>query len=161
MFKLKVAKHRHQRIQHKIKKKLNNTSDTDDAIIKHYITMAEDEQTEMAKGNTNNACINIAHLIPTKRKTTLLQGSKNLGQLISKLTHRLIGKITNSNQHRVTFARQAMVAEFNNKVERYWSHTTWEQTDITSAKRVGGHQDYRYSEYLPRIRHGKWQSVQR
>jgi len=116
LFKLKATKRRHQRIQHKIKKKLNNTSDTNDALIEQYIDMAEDKQTEMAKRDTSNARmveIDAAHSIPTKPKPSLLQQSKNLGRLISALTCRLVCKMTISNQHHVTFAGQAMVAEYN------------------------------------------------
>ena len=51
LFKLKSTKYRHQRIQRKIKKKLKGATDTDDAIIKQYIDMAEDEHTEMAKSD--------------------------------------------------------------------------------------------------------------
>ena len=49
LFKLKATKFRHQRIQHKIKKKLKDETDTDDAIIEQYIDMAKDEHTEMAR----------------------------------------------------------------------------------------------------------------
>ena len=47
LFKLKSTKRRHQRIQRKIKKKLKDATDTDDAIIERYIDMAEDKRTEM------------------------------------------------------------------------------------------------------------------
>jgi hypothetical protein len=118
LFKLKATKRRHQRIQRKIKKKLNDTTDTDDALIKQYIGMAEDKRTEMAKRDTSNVhrvTIDAIHLTPTTSKPSILQQSKNLGQLINASTRRLIQKITNSNQHRVTFAEQAMVAEYNDE----------------------------------------------
>ncbi len=73
---------RHQRIQRKIKKKLKDATDTDDAIIKKYIDMAEDERTEMAKSDKSNArrvAIDTAHSKPTKPSPSLLQQSKNLG----------------------------------------------------------------------------------
>jgi hypothetical protein len=118
LFKLKSTKRRHQRIQRKIKKKLKDATDTDDAIIKQYIDLAEDESTEMAKNDKSNACrvaIDTAHSTPTKPKTPLLQQSKNLGRMISAVTHRLVRKITHSNQHCVTFSGQAMVAEYNSE----------------------------------------------
>ena len=80
--------------------------------------MAEEERTEMAKSDKSNAhrvAIDTAHSTPTKPKAFLLQQSKNLGQLISASTRRLVRKITKSNQHRVTFAGQAMVAEYNDE----------------------------------------------
>ena len=101
-----------------MKKKLNDTTGTDDALIEQYIDMAEDEQTEMAKRDTSNArraMIDAAHSTPIKPKPSILQQSKNLGQLISASTRRLTQKITNSNQHHVTFAGQAMVAEYNDE----------------------------------------------
>jgi hypothetical protein len=116
LFKLKSMKQRHQRIQCKIKKKLKDATDTDDAIIEQYINLAEDKRTEMAKSDKSNACrvaIDTAHLTPTKPKPSLLQQSKNLGRMLSAATRRLVRKIANSNQHRVTFAGQAMVAEYN------------------------------------------------
>ena len=116
MFKLKATKHRHQRKQRKIKKKLNDTTITDDAIIEQYIDMAEDECTELAKSdksNTHRVVIDTAHLTPTKPKPSLLQQSKNLGRLISASTPRLVRKITKSNQHRVTFVGQAILCKPN------------------------------------------------
>ena len=118
MFKLKSTKCRHQQIQCKIKKKLKDATDTDDTIIEQYIDLAEDERTEMAKNDKSNASrvvIDTAHLTPTKPQPSLLQQSKNLGSTLSAATHRLVCKITNSNQHRVTFTGQAMVAEYNIK----------------------------------------------
>ena len=111
LFKLKSTNCRHQRIQRKIKKKLKDATDTDDAIIKQYFDMAEDKCTEMAK--SDKLAIDTAHLKPTKPSPSLLQQSKNLGRMLSAATCRLVRKITNSNQHRVTFAGQAMVAEHN------------------------------------------------
>jgi len=76
--------------------------------------MAEDERTEMAKSDKSNArrvAIDTAHSKPTKPSPSLLQQSNNLGQMLSAATRRLVRKITNSNQHRVTFAGQAMVAD--------------------------------------------------
>ena len=71
----------------------------------------------MAKSNKSNArrvTIDTAHSKPTKLSPSLLQQSKkNLGQMLSAVTRRLVCKITNSNQHRVTFAGQAMMAEYN------------------------------------------------
>jgi hypothetical protein len=64
LFKLKSTKHRHQGIQHKIKKKLKDATDTDDTIIEQYIDMAEDECTDMAKSNKSNTrrvAIDTAH----------------------------------------------------------------------------------------------------
>jgi len=116
LFKLKSTKCQHQRIQHKIKKKLKDATDTDDAIIKQYIDMAEDKRTEMAKIDKSNArrvAIDTAHSKPTKPSPSLLQQSKNLGRMFSAATRRLVRKITNSNQHHVTFAGQDMVAEYN------------------------------------------------
>jgi len=87
-------------------------------IIEQYINMAEDERTEMAKSDKSNArrvAIDTANSRPTKLSPSLLQQSKNLGQMFRAATHRLVCKITNSNQHRVTFAGQAMVAEYNTK----------------------------------------------
>ena len=78
--------------------------------------MAEDERTEMAKSDKSNArrvAIDTAHLTPTKQNPSLLQHSKNLGQMLSAEKRRLVCKLTNSNQNRVTFAGQAMVAEYN------------------------------------------------
>jgi hypothetical protein len=118
LFKLKSTKRRNQRIQRNIKKKLKDNTDTDDAIIEQYIAMAEEERTEMAKSNKSNArrvAIDTAHSKPTKASPSLLQQSKNLGQMLSAATRRLVCKITNSNQHCVTFAGQAMVAEYNTK----------------------------------------------
>jgi hypothetical protein len=118
LFKLKSTKRRHQRIQRNIKKKLKDATDTDDAIIELYIDMAEDECTEMAKSDKSNArrvAIDTAHSEPTKPSPSLLQQSKILGRMLSAATHRLIRKITNSNQHCVTFVGQAMVAEYNTK----------------------------------------------
>ncbi len=118
LFKLKSMKRRHQQIQHKIKKKLKDATDTDEAIIEQYINLAEDKRTEMAKSNKSNArrvAIDTAHATPTKPKPSLLQQSKNLGRMLSAATRRLVRKITNSNQHRVMFAGQAMVAEYNTK----------------------------------------------
>jgi hypothetical protein len=113
LFKLKSTNCRHQRIQRKIKKKLKDATDTDDAIIKQYFDMAEDKCTEMAK--SDKLAIDTAHLKPTKPSPSLLQQSKNLGRMLSAATCRLVRKITNSNQHCVTFAGQAMVAENNTK----------------------------------------------
>ena len=116
MFKLKSTKRRHQRIQRKIKKKIKDATYTDDAIIEQYIDMAEDERTEMAKSDKSNArkvAIDTAHSKPTKPSPSLLQQSKNLGQMLSAATHSLVRNITNSNQHCVTFAGQAMVKEYN------------------------------------------------
>ena len=78
--------------------------------------MAEDERTEMAKSDKSNArrvAIDTAHSTSTKPQPSLLQQSKNLSRMLSAATRRLVRKITNSNQHRVTFAGQAMVAEYN------------------------------------------------
>jgi len=108
----------HQRIQRKIKKKLKDATDTDDAIIEQYINLAEDEHIDMAKNDKSNAhrlAIDTAHSTPTKPRPSLLQQSKNLDRMLSAATRRLVRKITNSNQHRVTFAGQAMVAEYNIK----------------------------------------------
>jgi len=72
----------------------------------------------MAKRDTSNSrrvTIDAAHSIHTMTKTSLLQQSKNLSRSILALTHRLVRKITNSNQHHITFARLAIVAEYNNK----------------------------------------------
>ena len=73
----------------------------------------------MAKSNKSNArrvAIDTAHSKPTKPSTSLLQQSKkNLGQMLSAATRRLVRKITNSNQHQVTFTGQAIVAEYNTK----------------------------------------------
>ena len=83
-----------------------------------YIDMAEDECTDMAKSNKSNTrrvAIDTAHSKSTKSNPSLLQESKNLGRMLSAATRRLVRKITNSNQHRVTFAGQAMVAEYNIK----------------------------------------------
>jgi len=80
--------------------------------------MAEDKRTDMAKSNKSNArrvAIDTAHLKPTNPNPSLLQQSKNLGRLLSAATRRLIRKMTNSNQHRISFAGQAMVAEYNTK----------------------------------------------
>ena len=80
--------------------------------------MAEDERTELAKSEKSNAhrvAIDTAHWTPTTPKPSLLQQSRNLGRLISASTCRLVHKIIKSNQHRVTFAGQAMVAEYNNE----------------------------------------------
>ena len=69
LFKLKSTKRRHRRIQRKIKKKLKDATDTDDAIIKQYINMAEDKGTDMAKSdksNTRRVAIDTAHSKPTK-----------------------------------------------------------------------------------------------
>jgi hypothetical protein len=119
LFKLKSTKRRHQQIQRKIKKKLKDKTDTDDGIIKKYINMADDKRTEMAKSdksNTRRVAIDTAHPKPTKPSPSLLQQSKkNLGRMLSAATRRLVRKITNSNQHCVTFAGQAMVAEYNTK----------------------------------------------
>jgi hypothetical protein len=118
LFKLKATKRRHQRIQRKIKKKLKDSTETDDDIIEQYIDMAEDERTEMAKNDKSNArrvAIDTAHSTPTKQNPSLLQHSKNLGRMLSAARHRLVCKITHSNQNRVTFAGQAMVAEYNNE----------------------------------------------
>jgi len=106
LFKLKSTKHRHQRIQCKIKKKLKDATDTDDAIIEQYIDIAEDECTDMAKSNKSNTrrvAIDTAHSKPTKPNPSLLQQSKNLGCMLSAVTRRLVRKITNSNQHPITF----------------------------------------------------------
>jgi hypothetical protein len=73
---------------------------------------------QMAKSNKSNVrrvAIDTAHSKPTKPSPSLLQQSKNLEQMLSAPTRRLVRKITNSNQHRVTFAGQAMVAEYNSK----------------------------------------------
>ena len=116
LFKLKATKRRHQRIQRNIKKKVKDATETDDKIIEQYIDMAEDERTEMAKNDKSNACrlaIDTARSTPTKQNPSLLQHSKNLGQMLSAATRRLVRKITNSNQNPVTFAGQAMVAEYN------------------------------------------------
>ena len=78
--------------------------------------MAEDERTEMAKSDKSNArrvAIDTAHSTSTKQNPSLLQHSKNLGRMLSAATRRLVRKLTNSNQNRVTFAGQAMVAEYN------------------------------------------------
>ena len=78
--------------------------------------MAEDERTDMAKSDKSNArrvSIDTAHSKPTKPNPSLLQQSKNLGRMLSAATLQLVHKITKSNQHRVTFAGQAMVAEYN------------------------------------------------
>ncbi len=118
MFKLKSTKRRHQRIQRKTKKKLKDATDTDDAIIEQYIDLAVDKITEMAKNDKSNVRrveIDTAHLTPTKPKPSLLRQGKNLCCMLSAATCRLVRKITNSNQHRVTFVRQAMVAEYNIK----------------------------------------------
>ena len=119
LFKLKSTKLRHQQIQRKIKKKLKDKTDTDDAIIEQYINMAENKRTEMAKSDKSNArrvAIDTAHSKPTKPSLSLLQQSKkNLVRMLSAATRRLVCKITNSNQHCVTFAGQAMVAEYNTK----------------------------------------------
>jgi len=118
LFKLKSTKRRHQQIQCKIKKKLKDATDTDDMIIEQYINMAEDERTEMAKSDKSNmrkVAIDTADSKPTKPILSLLQQSKNLGLMLSAATRRLVRNITNSNQHRVTFAGQAMVAEYNTK----------------------------------------------
>ncbi len=107
-----------QQIQCKIGKKLKDSSDTDDAIIEKYIDLAEDERTEMAKNDKSNArrvAINTAHSTPTKPTSSLLQQSKSLGRMLGAATRRLVRKITHSNQHHVTFAGQAMVAEYNIK----------------------------------------------
>ena len=72
----------------------------------------------MAKSNKSNArrvAIDTALSTPTKPKPFLLQQSKNLGRMLSAGTRRLVSEITNSNQHRVAFAEQAMVAEYNIK----------------------------------------------
>jgi len=77
--------------------------------------MAEDECIEMAKSDKSNArrvAIDTAHSKPTK-PSPLLQQIKNLGRMLSAATHRLVRKITNSNQHCVTFTGHAMVAEYN------------------------------------------------
>jgi len=74
--------------------------------------MAEEKRTEMAKNDKSNArrvAIDTAHSTPTKQNPSLLQHSKNLGRMLSAATRRLVRKITNSNQNRVTFAGQAMV----------------------------------------------------
>ena len=118
LFKLKSTNCQHQQIQCKIKKKLKDATDTDDTIIEQYINLAEDERTEMAKSNKSNArrvAIDTALSTPTKPKPFLLQQSKNLGRMLSAGTRRLVSEITNSNQHRVAFAEQAMVAEYNIK----------------------------------------------
>ena len=78
--------------------------------------MAEDDCTEMAKSDKSNACrvaIDTAHSKPTKMSPSLLQETKNLSRMLTAATCRLVCKITNSNQHPVTFAGQAMVAEYN------------------------------------------------
>jgi len=111
-------KRRHQRIQRNIKKKLKDATDTDDAIIEQYIDLAEDECTEMAnydKSNARRVAIDTAHSTPTKSEPSLLQQSKNLDRMLSAATCRLVHKITNSNQHRIMFAGQAMVAIYNIK----------------------------------------------
>ena len=118
LFKLKSTKRRHQRIQRKIKKKIKDATYTDDAIIEQYIDMAEDERTEMAKSDKSNArkvAIDTAHSKPTKPSPSQLQHSKNHGRMLSAATRSLVRNITNSNQHCVTFAGQAMVAEYNTK----------------------------------------------
>ena len=81
LFKLKSTNRWHQWIQRKIKKKLKDATDTDDAITKQYIDMAEDEHTEMAKSNKSNVrrvAIDTAHSKPTK-PSALVQQIKNLG----------------------------------------------------------------------------------
>jgi len=97
LFKLKSTKHRHQRIQCKIKKKLKDATDTDAAIIEQYIDMAEDERTDMAKSdksNTRRVAIDTAQSKPIKQNLSLLQQSKNLGRMLSAATCRLVRKIT-------------------------------------------------------------------
>ena len=59
--------------------------------------------------------IDTAHLTPTKPNPSLLQQGKNLGCMLSAAMRILVRKITHSNQHRVTFAGQAMMAEYNIK----------------------------------------------
>ena len=70
----------------------------------------------MAKNDKSNArrvAIETLHLTPTKPNPSLLQQGKNLRHMLSAATRRLVRKITHSNQHRVTFAGQAMMAEYN------------------------------------------------
>ena len=52
---------------------------------------------------------------PPNKKPSLLQQGKNLGRMLSAVTRRLVRKITHSNQHCVTSAGQAMMAEYNIK----------------------------------------------
>ena len=67
------------------------------------------------KSNVRRVAIDTAHSKPTKPSPSLLQQSKNLEQMLSAPTRRLVRKITNSNQHCVTFAGQAMVVEYNSE----------------------------------------------
>ena len=116
MFKLKAAKRRHKKIQRKIKKKLTSNMESDDDVIEHYIVMAEDERTVMAKEDTSNArrvTIDAAHSAVTKKQPSLLQRSKNMGRALSATARRLVRKVTNNNQKHVTFAGEATVANYN------------------------------------------------
>ena len=65
------------------------------------------------KSNMRRVAIDTAHSKSTKPNPSLLQQSKNLGRMLSAATCRLVRKITNSNQHHITFTGQAMVAEYN------------------------------------------------
>jgi hypothetical protein len=97
--------------------------------------MAEDERTDMAKSDKSNArrvSIDTAHSKPTKPNPSLLQQSKNLGRMLSAATRQLVHKITKSNQHRVTFAGQAMVAEYN--TENTTVMVTWGGRSLHNAK---------------------------
>ena len=130
LFKLKATKRQHQRIQRKIKKKLNNTTDTEDALIKQYIGMAEDKRTEMAKRDTSNVHrvrVDAVHLTPTKSKPSILQQSKNLGRLVSASTRRLIQK---RSLDRPWWQNKMM------RMQQYWSQITPGQMVITSVKRT-------------------------
>jgi hypothetical protein len=105
---------------------------------------AEDERTEMTKSDKSNVrrvAIDTAHSTPTKPKPSLLQQIKNLGRMLSAATCRLVCKITNSNQHRVTFAGQAMVAEYNTKnttvTVRYDSGADGHYISERDRKKVG------------------------
>jgi hypothetical protein len=154
LFELKAAKQQHKRIQHKIKKKLNNVSDNDDTIMEPYIGMAKDKQTVIVKGDTTNShsvAIDTAHTTPTQHKPSLFQQSKNLGKLLSALTLGLGRKITNSNQCHIMITALTIVAEYKKgDAAQYWSPTNWGQTGITSVKGIRRHWASQFLEYPPR-----------
>jgi hypothetical protein len=121
----KIARRQH------IKQTLRRLRDSDDLFLNNSITLAEDEQTSLAKNDTSNkkrAAINTAH---TKRGTPsigLAQWGCNAAYSLGSAFNRTLKKI-NKNKH-VRFAT-------SNKVHKYTYNK--QPIMITYDSRADGH----------------------
>ena len=114
-------KHRQQckiaRQQH-FRQMLQQLRKSDDLFLNNSITITEDERTNLAKNDANNAkckTINSAHVTQDKPNIGLVQSGRNTAYSMSSAINWTIKKFNNTKQHGI-FASDNTVQLFNDHV---------------------------------------------